>query len=235
MAERLADASTDDPANFAENRAKGLLPTDRALTLPPLTPPRTAERGGTGGANRPVRRNFAQMVMWEINPQHAAASLFARAWRKRCARRDLARAVQARFMKVYDANSGFYYFVDNRTRAVSWEPPKVLWNDERYRVTSKRDGVDHVAIKRDAMARAATKIMTPRSWADKHKPKVNLESMREEESDADGSDSDDDGDDDSDDGGDDDSDDAPLNRRHRATDRKKSWVDAAPDNIDADY
>ena len=26
------------------------------------------------------------------------------------------------------------------TGPASWEPPKVLWNDERYRVTSKRDG-----------------------------------------------------------------------------------------------
>ena len=87
-------------------------------------------------------------------------------------------------MKVYDAASGFYYFVDTRTRGVSWEPPKVLWNDERYRVTSKRDGVDPVVCKREAMARAATKIMTPRSWAEKHTPKgVNLEEVREEESD----------------------------------------------------
>ena len=90
--------------------------------------------------------------------------------------------MQKRFVKVYDANTGFFYFVDTRTRAVSWEPPKALWRDERYKVTSRRDGVDPVACKRQAMARAAAKIMTPRSWAAKHQPRGNLEPTLEEES-----------------------------------------------------
>lgn len=169
--------STDDPSEFAENRSRD----DRALALPPLTPPAPSSRG----ASRKKPRDFAQLAMWEVVPEHAAASLFARAFRKHKARVELGRAVRARFMKVYDANTGFYYFVDSRTRGVSWEPPKVLWNDERYRATASRDGVDPVVCKREAMARAAAKIMTPRSWAEKHKPKNdNLESMREEESDA---------------------------------------------------
>ncbi|KAH8056411.1 dihydrokaempferol 4-reductase [Aureococcus anophagefferens] len=150
-------------------------------------------------------------------PEHAAASLFARAYRKRCARRDLARAVQARFMKVYDANTGFYYFVDTRTRAVSWEPPKVLWNDERYRVASKRDGVDAVVV---ARGQAATRNHDARSWADKHKPKgVNLEAMKEEESDADGDSS-------SSGGDDDDGSDAPTTTgRARA---RRAWALPSP-------
>ena len=221
--------STDDASLYAENR--GGVDRDHAmgaLALPPLTPPKTADSRSSTAQSKRRPRSFAQVAMWEVHPEHAAASLFARAYRKRCARRDLARAVQARFMKVYDANTGFYYFVDTRTRAVSWEPPKVLWNDERYRVTSKRDGVDAVVVKREAMARAAAKIMTPRSWADKHKPKgVNLEAMKEEESDADGDSS-------SSGGDDDDGSDAPDDDRP-ARDADGAWALVDPDAAAEDY
>ena len=41
--------------------------------------------------------------------------------------------------------------------------------------------MDDVVTKRQAMARAASKILTPRSWAAKHAPRSNLDAMREED------------------------------------------------------
>ena len=57
--------------------------------------------------------------MWEVLPEHAAASLFANAFRKKKARERMYEAVQKRYMKVYDANTGYFYFVDTQTRVVA--------------------------------------------------------------------------------------------------------------------
>jgi hypothetical protein len=179
------------PASEAINVKKGLLAlyashspkkTD-TLALPPVTTPRL-------DAEKP-REPFSQIQMWEVEPEHAAASLFANAFRKKKARQKLYEAVQKRFMKVYDANTGYFYFVDTRTRVVAWEPPRVLWNDERFKLFSGRQGVDDVVTKRQAMARAASKILTPRSWAAKHAPRSNLDAMREEDEEDESSDEED--------------------------------------------
>jgi len=136
------------------------------LILPPLTP-------------EPVKqRKHTQLAMWEVLPEHAAASLFANAFRKKKARERMYEAVQKRYMKVYDANTGYFYFVDTQTRVVAWEPPSVMWKDERFKLSSRRHG-DPVMTKRQAMARAASKILTPRSWGKKYAPRSNLDAMAE--------------------------------------------------------
>jgi hypothetical protein len=138
------------------------------LMLPPLTPEAPKQRD----------RGFSQLAMWEVLPEHAAASLFANAFRKKKARERMYEAVQKRYMKVYDANTGYFYFVDTQTRVVAWEPPAVMWKDERFKLSSRRHG-DPVMTKRQAMARAASKILTPRSWGKKYAPRSNLDAMAE--------------------------------------------------------
>ncbi|KAJ1445971.1 hypothetical protein M885DRAFT_625682 [Pelagophyceae sp. CCMP2097] len=107
-------------------------------------------------------KQWSKMAMWEADPQHAAASLFQQAWRVRAARSAVDKIAAQQTMKVFDAASGFYYFVDAASRETSWEPPGLLWRDGEYRAAA---ATGDATAKPEAMARAAAKLLSPRAHA----------------------------------------------------------------------
>lgn len=99
-----------------------------------------------------ARDDLFSFTSWELNPEHAAAALFQRTWRRYCARCRLAALVAQRYHKLLDDETGCYYFLDLRTMTSSWEPPGVLWHRSSHRVPPSAD-----------LTRAAALILTPRS------------------------------------------------------------------------
>ena len=146
--------------------SRGYSRVDTARTaLSPALPPLTASDAPFGCGPTP----HLALKVSELDPRHCAALLFQARWRASRARRALARAAQRRVIKVCDAQSGLYYFVDARTSATSWEPPRALWDTTSATTTrAPRSGMDTVAAKRLLMAQAAAHLLTPRAHAEKY-------------------------------------------------------------------
>ena len=133
-------------------------------------------------------RGFSQLAMWEVLPEHAAASLFANAFRKKKAQEQDVRGGAEALHEGLRCQYWVIFILWIRRRASSRGSLRLSCGKMKGSNLSSRSHGDPVMTKRQAMARAASKILTPRSWGKKYAPRSNLDAMAEgdEEEESDG-------------------------------------------------
>jgi hypothetical protein len=85
-----------------------------------------------------------------------AATLVQNAWRRKVARRNIKRMIRDQWQKFQDKKTGKFYYMNDRTGAVSWEKPRILGSEDLKLSKKVRKGARRVRRKPRVVAAELT-------------------------------------------------------------------------------